>query len=191
MEIREQGADEAAAVGAVVTAAFADEGKVATLWADVVARDLARASLVAVDDGRVVGHVGLSHAWLDARQQLVDVLVLSPLSVQPERQSDGIGTALVRAAIETASALGSPALFLEGSPAYYGRRGFVAAADHGCEAPSRRTPAPAFQVALLPAHEPWMTGRVVYREVWWEHDSAGLRDPDLGEVERALGLTGR
>ena len=27
----------------------------------------------------------------------------------------------------------------------------------------------AFQVALLPSHEPWMTGRVIYRDVWWEH----------------------
>ena len=33
------------------------------------------------------------------------------------------------------------------------------------------------------AHEPWMTGRLVYRDVWWEHDSTGLRDPDLAEVE--------
>ena len=24
-----------------------------------------------------------------------------------------------------------------------------------------------------------MTGALVYRDVWWEHDAAGLRDPDL------------
>lgn len=32
-----------------------------------------------------------------------------------------------------------------------------------------------------------MTGRLIYRDVWWEHDCAGLRDPVLAEVERALG----
>ena len=34
---------------------------------------------------------------------------------------------------------------------------------------------------------PWMTGAVVYRDVWWEHDAAGLRDPYLARVEQLLG----
>ena len=32
-----------------------------------------------------------------------------------------------------------------------------------------------------------MTGRLIYRDVWWAHDCAGLRDPLLGELERILG----
>ena len=32
-----------------------------------------------------------------------------------------------------------------------------------------------------------MTGALVYRDVWWEHDAAGLRDPDLAELEEILG----
>ena len=32
-----------------------------------------------------------------------------------------------------------------------------------------------------------MTGALVYRDVWWEHDAAGLRDPDLAELEEVLG----
>jgi putative acetyltransferase len=82
--------------------------------------------------------------------------------------------------------MGAPALFLEGSPAFYGRRGFERASESGFEAPSRRTPEPAFQVALLPGHADWMVGRVVYRDVWWEYDAAGLRDPQLAEVEQEL-----
>jgi putative acetyltransferase len=136
----------------------------------------------------VVGHVALSHGWLDARRELVDVLILSPLSVTPDRQGEGTGTALVAAAIGTAQELGAPAVFLEGSPAYYGRRGFQPAKRWRFEAPSRRTPEPAFQVALLPGHAGWMEGRVVYHDVWWEHDAAGLRDPELARIERALGV---
>ena len=77
------------------------------------------ASIVAVDEasGEVVGHVGLSHAWLDARRELVDVWVLSPLSTRPDRERHGIGSALVAAAIEAARRRGVPALFLEGEPA--------------------------------------------------------------------------
>jgi putative acetyltransferase len=188
VEIRASRPDEADSLSGVIAAAFADDGKVADLWADVVGRALDRASLVAVDMDGVVGHVGVSHAWLDARQELVDVLILSPLSVRPDRQGEGIGTALVAAAIEAARELCAPALFLEGSPAFYGRRGFERASGSAFEAPSRRTPEPAFQVALLPAHADWMVGRVVYRDVWWEHDSAGLRDPELAEIEHALGI---
>jgi len=50
-------------------------------------------------------------------------------------------------------------------------------------APSRRTPEAAFQVVTFDSHAPWMTGRVVYPDVWWRHDCAGLRDPGLAFLE--------
>ena len=131
----------------------------------------------------VVGHVGLSHAWLDARRRLVDVLVLSPLSTVPERHREGIGTALVRAAVAAADELGTPAVFLEGDPRFYGTRGFSPAAVHGCEPASVRTPAAAFQVAPLGGYEEWMVGRLVHPDVWWRHDAVGLRDPELARLE--------
>ena len=60
-----------------------------------------------------------------------------------------------------------PLVFLEGDPAYYSTRGFERADLHGFRSPSLRIPAPAFQVALLSAYEPWMTGTLVYSEVFW------------------------
>jgi putative acetyltransferase len=188
VQIRPAASADSAAVADLVTTAFGEEGgKVAAVWRDLVGTGLVRASLVAVDGDAVVGHVGLSHGWLDARERLVDVLILSPLSVRPDRQGDGIGTALLAAAIDEAWSLGAPAVFLEGSPRYYGARGWQAASALGIEPPSRRIPVPAFQVAVLDQREPLPPGRVVYRDVWWAHDCAGLRDPVLAEVEAALG----
>lgn len=172
---------------AVIAAAFGDEGAaIVDLWADVVARGLDRAQLVAVDGDQVVGHVGLSHGWLDARSELLDILVLSPLSVAPDRQRTGIGAALLAAAVAEAERLDAPVVVLEGDPGYYARHGWQPAAAYSIEAPSHRIPGPAFQMVALPAHEPWMTGRVVYRDVWWEHDATGLRDPLLAQVEFSL-----
>ncbi|GAA3534835.1 GNAT family N-acetyltransferase [Nocardioides daeguensis] len=186
--IRAQRPDEGAATLRLIAAAFGAEGAaVVAVWSDVVARGLDRAQLVAVDAaGEPVGHVGLSHGWLDTRQALVDVLVLSPLSVAPAHQGAGIGAALLEAAVAEADRLGAPVVVLEGDPGYYGRHGWSPAADLGIEAPSRRVPGPAFQAVPLASYESWIRGRVVYRDVWWEHDSTGLRDPLLAEVEAGL-----
>jgi putative acetyltransferase len=188
MIIRPQRTDDDDAVRGLVTAAFGDQGAtIAGLLALLDAAGHRVAALVAADDNEaddatddeVVGHVQLSRSWVDARERLIDVLVLGPLSVRPDRQRRGTGTALVAAALAAARALGSPAVFLEGAPAYYGARGFTGAGAHGFARPSVRIPDAAFQVALLPAHEPWMTGALVYCDPFWSTDSVGLRDPHL------------
>ena len=171
----------------VIEAAFGDDGAgVAALWRELEESGRVLASLVAEQDGEVVGHVGLTGAWVDARQALVDVWLLSPLSVRPDRQHRGTGTALVAAAVETAREAGAPLLFLEGAPGFYGDRGFERASAHGFAPATDRTPDPAFQVVRFDAAESWMTGRLVYPDVWWRHDAAGLRDPVLAEMEEKL-----
>jgi putative acetyltransferase len=178
--IRPAAAGDDEAVLHVIGAAF-DRPTVVDLWREV--QPTAHASLVAEVDGAVVGHVGLSPSWVDARRALVDVWVLSPLSVEPGLQGCGIGTLLVEAAIATANGAGAPLIFLEGSPDYYGARGFEAAVGRGFTPPSTRLPGPAFQCVVLDAWEEWMTGQLVYREVWWRHGLVGLRDPDLADLE--------
>jgi putative acetyltransferase len=196
MRIRPATPADRPAVEAVVASAFDEprEGRVVQLLRRLDDSAATRADLVAVDADDapdapdVVGHVRLSRAWVDARSALVDVLVLSPLSVAPHRQGDGIGTRLVQAALEMAADLGAPAVFLEGGWDYYGKRGFQGAEPLGFERPSLRIPAPAFQVALLAAYQPWITGRLIYPEAFWSTDTVGLRDPDLHRIEqRAAG----
>ena len=79
-------------------------------------------SLVAVEDGALVGHViftdcGLSDA--DARLAL-----LGPLGVASARQGQGIGSALVRDGRERLRQAGITHVFVLGDPAYYARFGF-------------------------------------------------------------------
>lgn len=174
----------------VITAAFGDDGpRVADIWAGLGRHK--RTGLVVEQGGHVLGHVGLSRAWVDARQALVEVWVLSPLSVVPERQNEGIGTALLAAAVAAARESGVPVLFLEGSPFYYGARGFERADRRGfLPAALGRTPRAAFQCVCFDAVEDWMTGQLIYPDTWWSHDAAGLRDPELAELEERFASLG-
>jgi putative acetyltransferase len=178
LTVRTQRPDERAAVRDVVTRAF-DSTVVADLAEALqdAPAGAAGLSFVAEADGRVVGHVLLSRSWVDAPERLVEVLVLSPLSVLPEHQRQGIGTRLVHHAVAAAAEYGVPLVFLEGDPRYYRRLGFEPARPLGFTAPSVRIPDFAFQVVVLPNHEQWMTGALVYAEQFWAYDCVGLRQP--------------
>jgi predicted N-acetyltransferase YhbS len=88
-------------------------------------------ALVAEDDGAIVGHVQLSRAGLGE----VDVVALGPIGVVPERQGEGIGSALIRAALEEARSRGEPAVILLGSQSFYPRFGFAPASMLGLRNP--------------------------------------------------------
>ena len=167
----------------MVTEAFQDRGPTVAALVDDLRATHAQAELVDEEAGAVVGHVMLSRSWVDARRALVDVLVLSPLSVLPEQQGRGVGTALVAAAIEAARGLRAPVLFLEGSPAYYGRRGFEPADAAGVHPAVAADPGAGVPGRVLEGHEEWMTGALVYCEPFWAHDCVGLRDPVLARIE--------
>lgn len=161
--------------------AFGDGERVPTLVDALRAAQasLAPLSLVAVVGERVVGHVMLSACRLDALPRLVDVFSLSPLGVLPEFQGQGIGTRLVAHALAGADGLGVPLVFLEGSPHYYGKRGFADATKSGFRPPTLRYPPGTFQVAKLSSYEDWMTGTFVYSDVFWAQDCVGLRGDPL------------
>jgi putative acetyltransferase len=179
--IRQERAEDHEAVREVHTQAFGDSEGVPTLVDALRAAQtlLAPLSLVATVGERVVGHVMLSACRLDALPRLVDVLSLSPLGVLPEFQRQGIGTRLVAHALAGADSRGIPLVFLEGSPHYYGKRGFADATKLGFRPPTLRYPPGAFQVAKLSSYEEWMTGTFVYSDAFWALDCVGLRGERL------------
>ncbi|MFD2179853.1 GNAT family N-acetyltransferase [Veronia pacifica] len=87
-------------------------------------------SLVACnDDGEIVGHVMFSPVWFEGQD--LGWQALSPISVLPEYQRQGIASNLVSEAFSILYELGYPACFVLGSPEFYGRFGFKKAADAG------------------------------------------------------------
>ncbi|MGH9298581.1 MAG: GNAT family N-acetyltransferase [Acidimicrobiales bacterium] len=188
MDVRFAKSGDREAIESVVASAFGgSHGRdVVEMVRGLDRSGVTRASLVAAE-GEVVGHVQLSRGWIDTREELVEIVVLSPLSVAPSQQRQGIGTQLVNAALTEAALLGFPAVFLEGNWNYYGSRGFTNASERGFIRPSVRIPLRAFQVALLPGYENWMVGQLVYPEAFWVADAVGVRDPRLRAVEERSG----
>lgn len=173
--VREETADDVPDVRRVVAAAFGGE-KVPDLldglrdsvaWLDL--------SYVVEEKGEVVAHVSFTRGWLDAPDKLHEVLVLSPMSVRPDRQRTGLGSQLVRETLELLQERAEPLVFLEGDPGYYSRLGFVSGDRLHFTAPSVRIPEPAFQVATLTGYDNDMSGALVYPDVFWRYDSVGLR----------------
>lgn len=87
-------------------------------------------SLVADDAGEVVGHIMFSPATLSAAAGM-PVMGLGPMAVLPQRQGQGIGSALLRAGLEHCRELGYEAVFVLGHAHFYPRFGFVAAREFG------------------------------------------------------------
>jgi putative acetyltransferase len=105
-------------------------------------------SLVAERDGRVVGHVLFSPVTLAEAPPAPFASGLAPLTVLPAAQRQGVGGALVRAGLARCRAAGHAYVVVLGSPAYYGRFGFVDAARYGLRS-EYQVPPGVFQVIEL------------------------------------------
>ena len=57
-------------------------------------------SLVAEDDGEIVGHIFFSPAEIEWSGKVIRGMGLAPMAVRPDRQRQGIGSQLVKAGLE-------------------------------------------------------------------------------------------
>ena len=106
-------------------------------------------SLIAEDDGEIVGHLCLTPVVVERNEaEPIVILGLAPMAVAPSRQNQGIGTQLVNAALEAARNAGFRAVVVLGHPDYYPRFGFEPAAPKGLTS-EYDVPAPVFMVAEL------------------------------------------
>jgi predicted N-acetyltransferase YhbS len=173
VRIRREGPGDAAAIHDITAAAFTfavakpdqaarEDPPEARLVAEL--RDspawLPPLSLVATTPaGEVIGHVLCTRGHVGHDP----VLALGPLTVHPDSQRRGVGSALMHAVLGAADALGEPLVALLGNPAYYCRFGFQPSTDYEIT-PSRPEWQPHFQVRVLTGYRPEIRGTFRYAE---------------------------
>ena len=128
--IRPETPDDVAAIRAVVEAAFGrpDEADLVDALRDHGGATL---SLVAEKDGEVVGHVLFSPVTVESDGGSWGALGLAPMAVAPSCQRQGIGSRLVRAALDACRRAGHEVVVVLGHPECYPRFGFVPARTRG------------------------------------------------------------
>ena len=100
--------------------------------------------LVWEDAGAVTGHILFSRLFADRSELFA---ALAPLAVRPGLQREGVGKALVRAALDHARECGAHGVLVLGHPAYYPKFGF--AAETAARVNSPFSGRPAFMALAL------------------------------------------
>ncbi|TFY95109.1 N-acetyltransferase [Pseudomonas nabeulensis] len=128
LDIRNERAGDAGQIAAVTTAAF-EKAEHTSHTEHFIVDALRKAgqltvSLVAVADDQMVGHVAISPVSVSTGAE--GWYGLGPLSVLPDWQGRGIGSALMKAALAELQRQGAAGCVVLGDPGFYGRFGFVA-----------------------------------------------------------------
>lgn len=116
-------------------------------------------SLVAEEEGEIVGHIAFSPVTIEGHHD--KWFGLGPVSVKPEKQRQGIGSSLILKGLELLKARGARGCALIGDPDLYGRVGFESDGKLQYKGLSSQFvqrivfsgPAPSGKLAFAPAFE--------------------------------------
>jgi len=164
MLIRPENESDKDAVYAVNISAFKTSAE-ARLADDLRERAQPHVSLVAVENRRIVGHIMFSPVYLP-RHPDVKLMGLAPMSVEPEFQRRGIGSALIKTGLKHCRQLGIDAVVVLGHPEYYPRFGFFPSSRFGIDC-EYEVPEEVFMtMELNPGSLTGISGTVIYHSAF-------------------------
>ncbi len=162
MIIRKETTDDVSAIETVTRQAFLNV-QYSSHTEQFIVRALREAdaltiSLVAEIEQKVVGHVAVSPVRVSDGSS--DWYGLGPISVMPDQQKMGIGSQLMRTALDELQDIGASACVLLGNPDYYQRFGFKPASNLILSG------VPALYFQVLSFHGSMAQGEVTYHDAF-------------------------
>jgi predicted N-acetyltransferase YhbS len=127
-----------------------------------------RLSLVAEQDGEIIGHILLNPVTIQADGVQYPSLSLGPIAVLPEYQHQGIGGRLVAAGHRAALELGYDSVILLGHPSYYPRFGYRMAKTWGLTNSWGINDEPFMAIELVEGSLEGKAGIVIYPDAFNE-----------------------
>src|SRR5437773_8508575 len=103
--IRQEKPEDASAIRSLNEQAFGRPAE-AELVDKLRAHGKVTLSLVAVQDGEIVGHILFSSVTIESSEQTFAAVGLAPMAVRPEVQKQGIGSQLIERGLEQCRAAG-------------------------------------------------------------------------------------
>ncbi|MEL7526613.1 MAG: N-acetyltransferase [Pseudomonadota bacterium] len=126
LTIRDVGAKDEAAVRDIVAATFPSDMEARLVEKLRHCGALVLEQVAVNTDGKMLGHIAYSRVTPAAigPGQGLQVACLAPVSVWPEMQRQGIGSALITASLKKLKEIGEDLVLVLGPPSYYPRFGF-------------------------------------------------------------------
>ncbi|WFA09026.1 N-acetyltransferase [Tissierella sp. Yu-01] len=125
-------------------------------------------SLVAEIGKEIIGHAMYTKIIIKNNVQEYHSLALAPVSVLPEYQSKGIGSALIKQGLEKAKELGFKSVIVLGHSEYYPRFGFKPASLWNINAPFEVPDDSFLALELEDSSLANVSGTVVYPKEFFE-----------------------
>lgn len=126
LEIRDVAPQDETAVGNLLRSAFPSDSEARLVHKLRHCGALVLEQVAVQNDGAIVGHVAYSRVTPAAigPGQGLQVACLAPVSVSPDHQKTGIGTALIEASLKRLTELGEDLVLVLGPPWFFPRFGF-------------------------------------------------------------------
>ena len=163
IEVRSERPDDIDTIRILAEAAFkhksyskGTEGRIVDALRDA---DALTISLVAcTHEGEIVGHAAVSAVTIDGSH--MGWFGMGPVSVRPDRQTQGVGKALIQECLARLRQAGGRGCVLLGDPGYYRRFGF----DHNTGMRFEGAPAAVFMMLSLDGNIP--SGKVLFHQAF-------------------------
>jgi putative acetyltransferase len=143
---------------------------------------------VALVDNIIVGHIAYSRSYvLDERNTQHETIIFGPISVLPQWQNQGVGSALIEHTRKIAHEKGYSAIIIFGYPDYYKRFGFKVAKEYGISDPDDKFPVAHLVLELYEGALKGISGKFFASEAFnVDAEAAEIFDQSFPQKEKLV-----